>query len=765
MTTSVSTVVSEMAPRFVRLFSMAGLLTQAEIERYSEAHGRQKSFVDILNQEVSVETFVDFFKYEIPLPFTKKRSLELENQLQAAVIRGDDLRQLLTIHRPPVDTIVQHMVVTKAATAANMQAALERAARMNEDPYDRLFREDLVSPETLSKFVRSPANPLARRCALAMALPILEHNGLLAEQAADEIISKLNTMSTPEAAAAVQKAMKISQAELIDKIESGLYFVEATITPGENDEELLKQFPPGFIGHQLFIPLFTNENRIGIAASDPLNLDLAIVIRLITSKWLVASFAPSGVIVDWINQAFGGERYLAVPAQAAVVSAPQVEPTVPEAPRLEKAPEPKAEREPAPAPTPAAAPKPKSAPTAPKKPALLRPGEAPTDNLSAVQLVSSLIENGIDLRATDVHLEPSRTQMNVRFRIDGQLTKILTLPANLISPVTSRIKVLANMDVTERRRPQDGHIMLNLENRHFDFRIATMPTIFGEKVAIRILDSQRVMRGLKDIGLNPKQEKVAERLIKHPFGIIIVTGPTGSGKTSTLYAALNELNKENRHLVTIEDPVEYQLDGITQVQVDPHIGLTFSDGLRATLRQDPDIIMVGEIRDPDTAKIAVRAALTGHLVFSTLHTNSAIGGFQALEHLGVSPFMIGSAVVGMIGQRLVRKLCDNCKKAKPLTKALAEQLGLTYNTKLRMHRAVGCEQCLSTGYSGRLGIFEILEVTEAMRKGILGEETPDRLLEIARGEDFISMREMGLEKVKAGVTSPEELVEKVMLDS
>ncbi|MBI1783813.1 type II/IV secretion system protein, partial [Candidatus Sumerlaeota bacterium] len=363
-----------------------------------------------------------------------------------------------------------------------------------------------------------------------------------------------------------------------------------------------------------------------------------------------------------------------------------------------------------------------------------------------------------------VHLEPGRGNMTIRFRIDVVLTKMLNIPANLIGPVTSRIKVLANMDVTERRRPQDGHITLHQGGRNFDFRIATLPTANGEKVAVRILDSARVMVGMGDVGMNAAQLKAAERLIHQPYGVILVTGPTGSGKTSTLYAALNELNDEKRHLVTIEDPIEYQLDGINQVEVDPNIGLTFSEGLRAILRQDPNIIMVGEIRDADTAKTAIRAALTGHLVFSTLHTNSAIGAFQALANLGATPYMIGSAVTGVIAQRLVRKLCPACRKAAAPTKAIAAQLGVKSASREKWHRAVGCPACLGTGYSGRTGIFELIEMTEKLRQGVLNDESPAKLRQIAAAEGRLSIREAGLEKVRQGITSPEEVIQKVILE-
>jgi type IV pilus assembly protein PilB len=284
-------------------------------------------------------------------------------------------------------------------------------------------------------------------------------------------------------------------------------------------------------------------------------------------------------------------------------------------------------------------------------------------------------------------------------------------------------------------------------------------------MAVRILDSARVMTGLDQTGMNARQIRIARRLIHRPYGVLMVTGPTGSGKTSTLYSALHELNVESRHLVTIEDPVEYQLDGINQVQVDPHIGLGFSDGLRAILRQDPNVIMVGEIRDADTCKTAIRAALTGHLVLSTLHTNSAIGAIGALQNLGGTPYLIGSALTGVVAQRLVRKLCVTCRKTVKATAAPARQLGLKATASLRFPRAVGCEECLNLGYSGRTGIFEVLEITERLRGAILRDETPDALAQIADKDGRVSIVSAGVDKVREKITTPEEIVEKVILDS
>ncbi|GEM_PF-192634 len=755
----VTTTDVDLTPRFVRLFAEAGLIAEGDMERYGEKYRKNKSLVDVLKQDVSLESFRDLLFAEIALPKRNRQAgpLLAEQLTVTTALRGDELRAILQAVQPPPDALIERLLEAEVADAAKLRAGLKKAQELGENVYDWLIRHDLLNGELVQHFLRAATNPLRRRCSLILALSVLRHNQLISDKAFDQLSKKAYGEAIEKAVEAVKSTLRLGSAELLEKIESGLYLPE--IAPEEITPEpsLLEMFPVGLVRRQIFLPVRRDAHRIVLAIADPLNVDLAVLIRWITGKWMLALFAPSGTIIQRINEFYA----------AAETVAPAHRP-IPAAGRVKTAGK-QGEKRPKTRPGAKAAPEAAldgalgevRAPVV--APALRQAGEAPVDSLSAVQLVSSLIESAIELRGTDIHLEPTREEMTVRFRIDGLLKKIMSLPQHLVGPVVSRIKVLANMDVTERRRPQDGHMMLDLTDRHFDFRIATMPTVFGEKVAVRILDSSRVMMGLDELGMNDRQLKLMRRMIHRPFGIILVTGPTGSGKTSTLYAGLNELNSEERHLVTIEDPVEYQIDGVNQIQVDLHIGLTFSEGLRAILRQDPNIIMVGEIRDADTARTAIRAAMTGHLVFSTLHTNTALAAIQALEQLGATPFMIGSAITGLVAQRLVRVLCPRCKKGVAMTKALAAQLGLKQATK-KVYEPKGCDQCFDLGYRGRVGIFEVVEMTERLREAVLNGQSPETLRKIADGDGRQSIAASGVEKVLAGVTSPEEVIQKVILD-
>jgi type IV pilus assembly protein PilB len=388
--------------------------------------------------------------------------------------------------------------------------------------------------------------------------------------------------------------------------------------------------------------------------------------------------------------------------------------------------------------------------------------DAFVDNMSTVQLVSQVIESAVGASATDIHIEPHSDSLRIRYRIDGELHTIMKAPAEMQLSVASRIKVLASMNVTERRRPQDGHFSLNTQSGSYDFRVSTMPSTFGEKIVLRVLDSSRLFTGLPDLGLEPEQAKTIERLISRPYGLVLVTGPTGSGKTSTLYACLSTVNRENVNIVTIEDPVEYQLDGITQVQVDDNIELSFANGLRSVLRQDPDVIMVGEIRDSDTTHTAIRAALTGHLVFSTLHTNTAVGAISALSHMGAKQYLIASALAGIIAQRLVRKICPVCKKQFAPGKGILRELGFTDNTRRKFWTGEGCDKCFGTGYKGRTGIFEAVEVTEELRRAVVEHATEQQLTELV-AKRTQSLFCSAVSKVVEGVTTPAEAVKAVSL--
>jgi len=375
-----------------------------------------------------------------------------------------------------------------------------------------------------------------------------------------------------------------------------------------------------------------------------------------------------------------------------------------------------------------------------------------------VRLVNSLLENAVRSGASDVHVEPDQEQTRVRIRVDGILQEALSTSINTHGAITSRIKVMANLNISERRVPQDGRVKIEVDNREIDLRVSTMPTTYGEKIVMRILDRATFLVGKERLGLSPGDIEKFDRLVKRPHGILLVTGPTGSGKTTTLYSMLAELNDNKKNIVTLEDPVEFDMKGINQSQINVRAGLTFAAGLRAFLRQDPDVIMVGEIRDPETAKIAAQAALTGHLVLSTLHTNDAPGAVARFIDMDVEPYLISSSLIGVVAQRLVRIICPECKKQVEAGEREKHILGYHGDRPLSLAKAGGCDYCGRNGYKGRTGVFEVMEVDKDMRllidKGASSEELRDAALQ--RGMTPLS--EDARSKVLEGVTTLDEML-------
>ena len=377
-----------------------------------------------------------------------------------------------------------------------------------------------------------------------------------------------------------------------------------------------------------------------------------------------------------------------------------------------------------------------------------------------VKLVNKLIEEAVHVSASDVHIEPEEKRVGVRYRIDGLLRHHLFLPKEVESSLVARFKVIAGLDIAEKRIPQDGRIMSKISNRDIDFRMSTCPTVYGENVVLRILDKDTMNIGLNSLGFPLRQLKKFEALIEQPHGVILVTGPSGSGKTTTLYAALQKLNRENINIMTVEDPVEYQFPRIRQVQVNLRAGLTFPSALRSFLRQDPDIIMVGEIRDLPTTEIAVQAALTGHLVLSTLHTNDAPTAFTRLIDMGVEPFLVAGAVAGVLAQRLIRKICPHCRVDYRPSNTLLESLkfGDRISSTTKFVRGTGCKNCFNTGYKGRTSVCELLPVTPEIQKLVLDKASANEIEKVAREQGMRTLREVAIEKVLAGITSPTEMM-------
>jgi type II secretion system protein E len=393
--------------------------------------------------------------------------------------------------------------------------------------------------------------------------------------------------------------------------------------------------------------------------------------------------------------------------------------------------------------------------------------ETAEDNAPIIRLVSNLLAEAQNNRASDIHIEPMEKRLRIRFRIDGNLQEVQSPPKKLQGAIISRLKIMtASMNIAEKRVPQDGRIQVKVGEKTIDLRVNSVPTVHGESIVMRILDKSSLMLGLPELGFLSDDQATFEKLVQMPDGIILVTGPTGSGKTTTLYGCLNYMNKPDRKIITVEEPVEYQMTGINQVQVNSEVGMTFAAALRAMLRQAPNIVMLGEIRDKETAEIAINASLTGHLVLSTLHTNDAPAAVARLVDIGVQPFLVSSAVRGIMAQRLVRKLCANCKQPGQITEYEMRSLNLdaAQLAKANVMKPVGCEKCRGKGYRGRMGIFEIFVADDELRQMINRNATTLQLRHRTRELGMRTLREDGIRKVLAGLTTPEEVISSTMGD-
>ncbi|RLG54638.1 MAG: type II secretion system protein GspE, partial [Candidatus Hydrothermarchaeota archaeon] len=461
----------------------------------------------------------------------------------------------------------------------------------------------------------------------------------------------------------------------------GIPFQEV-LRPEGIDSPILSRLPISAAKKYKFAPLRVEGDVLVLATANPLDLETIDELRFLLGKRVRIVAAPEREVIRAINLLYDQERD--TPEQVVQEMVEEEEAVLSELEETEDL--------------------------------LDDVSEAPV-----IKLVNLLLSQAVRARASDIHIEPYQREVKVRYRIDGVLYNMHTLPKRFHSAITSRVKVMAKLDIAERRLPQDGRIMIKIGDRDVDIRVSIIPTTFGERVVLRLLDKRSIFYSLEEIGLSPEKLELMNRIIRGANGIILVTGPTGSGKTTTLYAALEKINSPDKNIITIEDPVEYQLPGIGQIQVNPKIGLTFANGLRSIVRQDPDVILVGEIRDLETAEIAIHAALTGHLVFSTLHTNDAPGAITRLIDMGIEPFLVASALVAVIAQRLVRTICPYCREPYQPEKGLLREVGLDPSELegKEFYRGKGCSECFGTGYRGRTGIFEILQVDDAIRSLIL----------------------------------------------
>jgi type IV pilus assembly protein PilB len=478
--------------------------------------------------------------------------------------------------------------------------------------------------------------------------------------------------------------------------------------------EVVTLVPRKLVQRFLMIPFGLKGDQLLVAAADPYNIEGADTIRQITKKELVLHFATEEDIQFIINRYYDQKSL----AQDAVMLQSE-------------------------------------------KPADLSGAAAESlvlnEDVPVVKFINSLLSNAFRRRASDIHIEPGESELRVRFRIDGSLYEVMrNLSLNFHAQIISRIKVMANLDIAERRLPQDGRVPIEVDGKKADLRVSIIPSNFGEKIVLRILYKQLQYINLESIGLQERDLETVNRILTYPYGLIYVSGPTGSGKTTTLYAFLRRLNSVHKNLITLEDPIEYLLPGITQVNINPKIGLTFAHGLRSFLRQDPDIIMVGETRDEETAEITVQAALTGHLVLSTIHTNDSVGVASRLLNMKVEPYLSASALVAVVSQRLVRTICPKCKTVQPVNQAA---LNLNrFPADFQFYHGVGCEFCQNTGFIGRTGIYEILEVDDEIREAIVARTPQTALRNLAVAKGMRLLLDSGLELVRRGVTTIDEVL-------
>ncbi len=547
---------------------------------------------------------------------------------------------------------------------------------------------------------------------------LLLSQGMITQQQLDTALSEQKIRKTKLGETLIALGY-VSQKDFSDVLSRQLGVESVDLRKEGLQDAAIRLVPEDIMKKYELVPFAIDENNsniLKIAMSDPMYLPAIDDVSLITGMEVVPYFAPTAQIAMQIDRMFGKKQAMEAAAQY----------------QLEHADELREEEESA--------------------------SSAEVDNAPIVKIVRTMLEQAIRQGASDIHIEPLERNLRIRYRIDGALREVMDYNTTLLPAMVARVKIMSGLDISEKRKPQDGRLTLQVDNREYDVRVSVLPTVFGEKTVMRLTAKDGLSREKKYLGLTPEDEERLDRILKNPHGIILVTGPTGSGKSTTCYTVLSELNREEVNIITVEDPVEANVDGVNQVQVNVKADLTFANALRSILRQDPDIIMIGEIRDGETAGIAVKASITGHLVISTLHTNSTAASITRLIDMGVEPYLIGDSVVGIIAQRLVRKLCPKCRKAREATDQEKKLLMVPASMPQMAYEPVGCEDCGGIGYRGRTAIYEIMPVTAKLRNRIHDKVTADELQEIAVSEGMSTLRMAAAKKVKEGITSCAEMI-------
>ncbi|MBQ1688979.1 MAG: Flp pilus assembly complex ATPase component TadA, partial [Lachnospiraceae bacterium] len=544
---------------------------------------------------------------------------------------------------------------------------------------------------------------------------ILVSEGVITPEQLDEALQKQRTMVGKKLGVVLVELGMSSEDEIVTALQRQLSLDRVRLSEIKIPEEILKLVREDILRKNTLLPFafsIENMNVLRVAMADPLDIVAVDDLAILTNFQIEPVIATPRDITTAIDKYFGNTEAMKV-----------AEKFVKE--RKEQFAERRKEEEEA---------------------------NADVSNAPVVQLVNKIIEQAARQRSSDIHIEALEDHVRVRFRIDGVLKKTMEYDIALLNAIVARIKIIGGMDISEKRKPQDGRITSVVDNVEYDIRVSVLPTVYGEKVVMRLTQKKALNRDKKDLGLAPDELVQFDRILQHPHGIILVTGPTGSGKSTTLYTALSELNTEDVNIITVEDPVEANVDGINQVQVNNKADMTFANALRSILRQDPDIIMIGEIRDNETAEIAVKASITGHLVVSTLHTNSSASTITRLEDMGVEPYLIADSVIGVIAQRLVRRLCPKCKKSRMATEVELEALGLPEDQEAVVYEPVGCHMCNNTGYYGRIGVYEIMEITPELKEIISKHGNANEIKEVALQQGMRTLHMSAAKYVLSGVT-------------
>jgi type IV pilus assembly protein PilB len=576
--------------------------------------------------------------------------------------------------------------------------------------------------------VKESTNPIAISARLG---ELLVSEGFITYEQLNECMAEQKQTNTP-LSTVIQKKGYIEEVKLVEFVskQCGFKFMRLN-DRGAIKKDIVGRIPEKLIRQKLILPIaFDNEN-LTVAMSDPMNVMAVDEIKITTGFKVNVVITPESDLRDAIDKAFGDTESAKkaledIKAKTGAKGDAVVEAAKPEVSEEEEG--------------------------------VVTSKE---DEVPVIQIVNLILARAVQAKASDIHIEPYAKTLRVRYRMDGVLHEQPAPPKKFLPAIVSRLKIMADLDISERRRPQDGRIKVRIDNKNIDLRVSICPCAPGEKIVMRIMDSSAMTLDISKLAMDPENFAIYSKHMEDPYGIILVTGPTGSGKSTTLYSTLHTLNTPDVNIMTAEDPVEFQLSGINQVHCNAEIGLTFGAALRSFLRQDPDIIMVGEIRDQETITIAINAALTGHLVFSTLHTNDAPGAITRIIMMGVDPVLISSALTMVVAQRLVRTICKNCKEAYEVDTVWLQSIGvkrLPEGPKATLYRGKGCENCAGTGYRGRMGIHEVLEVNDEIRELIGQRATALRIKDVALKHGMISLQESALRKLLAGNTTAEEVI-------